>query len=67
MPVPTEISPVAAVCQSIIPPDAVAPRVTGPEPHTDPGVVPVITGTVFTVATTAVLEAVVQEPTVAST
>ncbi len=67
IPVPSEAPPVAAAYQLIVPAEAVAPRVTVPDPHTDPGVVPVIAGTAFTVAATAVLEAVVQVPDVAST
>jgi hypothetical protein len=55
------------VYQFIVPADAVAPRATVPEPHTEPGVVPIMLGTVFTVATTEVLEAVVQPLFVAST
>ena len=50
-----------------MPAEAEAPRVTVPVPHLEPGVVPVIVGIVFTVAVTAVLEAVVQPFAVAST
>ena len=67
IPVPSEAPPVAAAYQFIVPAEAVAPRVTVPDPQTEPGVVPVIEGTVLTVAITAVLEAVVQVPAVAST
>ncbi len=67
MPVPSEAPPVAAAYQLMVPAEAVAPRVTVPDPQTAPGVVPVIVGTVFTVAVTAVLDAVVQVPRVAST
>ena len=67
IPVPSDTPPVAAAYQLIVPAEAVAPRVTVPDPQTDPGVVPVIVGIAFTVATTAVLEAVVQVPEVAST
>ena len=44
----------------LVPAEAVAPRVTVPVPQVDPGVTSVIVGMVFTVAVTAVLEAVVQ-------
>ena len=57
----------AAAYQFIVPADAVAPSVTVPVPQLLPGVVPVIVGSVFTVATTAVLDAVVQPLLVAST
>ena len=67
VPVPKLAPPVAAAYQLIVPADAVAPRVTVPLPQTLPGAVPVIAGTVFTVATTGVLEAVVQPFDVAST
>ncbi len=66
-PVPSDAPPVAAAYQLIVPADALAPRVTVPVPHTEPGVVPVIAGIGLTVATTAVLEEEVQPPTVAST
>ena len=66
-PVPRDAPPVAAAYQFTVPAEAVAPRVTVPDPQTEPGVVPVIVGTVLTVATTAVLVAVVQVPAVAST
>ena len=67
VPVPRLVPPVAAAYQLIVPAEAVAPRFTVPVPQTDPGVVPVIVGTAFTVAITAVLVAVVQPPFVAST
>lgn len=67
VPVPTNVPPVAASYQLIVPAEAIALRVTVPVPHTDPGVVPVTVGIAVTVATTAVLEAVVQVPVVAST
>ena len=41
MPVPSELPPVEAAYQLMVPADAVAPRVTVPVPHTEPGVVPV--------------------------
>ena len=66
-PVPSEVPPVAAAYQLIVPAEAVAPRVTVPDPQTDPGVDPVIVGPVLTVAITAVLDGVEQLPTVAST
>lgn len=56
-----------AAYQLIIPAEAVAPSVTVPVPQLLLGVVPVIVGTVFTVARTAVLEPVVQPFAVAST
>ena len=46
---------------------AAAPNVSVPASHLESGVVPVIDGVVFTVATTDVLEAVVQPFAVAST
>ena len=67
VPVPMLVPPTAREYQLMVPAEAVAPRVTVPVPHTLPGVVPVMVGTVFTVATTAVLVAVVQPPLVAST
>ena len=66
-PVPKLVPPVDTSYQLIVPADAVAPRVTVPLAQTLPGVVAVIVGTVFTVATTGVLEAVVQPFKVAST
>ena len=65
--VPSEIPPVEAEYQLIVPALAVAPSITVPVPHLDPGVVPVIVGIVLTVAITAVLVAVVQPLFVAST
>ena len=67
MPVATELPPVLTVYQFTVPALAVAPSVTVPVPQPEPGVVPVIVGTVFTVATTAVLDPVVQPEAVAST
>jgi hypothetical protein len=67
VPVPRLAPPVAAAYQLMVPAEAVAPRVTVPVPHTLPGVVAVIVGTVFTVAIIGVLAAVVQVPAVAST
>ena len=67
MPVPSETPPVDAAYQLIVPALAVAPSITVPVPHLDPGVVPVIVGIVLIVAITAVLLAVVQPSFVAST
>ena len=67
VPVPRLVPPVGAVYQLMIPAEEVAPRVTVPVPQTLPGVVPVIVGIGFTVATTAVLEDVVHPLAVAST
>ena len=67
MPVPSETPPVDAAYQLIVPALAVAPSITVPVPHLDPGVVPVIVGIVLIVAITAVLLAVVQPLFVAST
>ena len=59
--------PVIAAYQLIVPALALAPSVTVPVPQFDPGVVPVIVGKGFIVATTDVLVAVVHPPLVAST
>jgi hypothetical protein len=67
VPVPKDEPPVDAAYQLIVPALAVAPKVTVPEPHLEFGVVPVIVGIAFTVAVTAVLDAVVHPPLVAST
>ena len=67
VPVPKLAPPDAAAYQLMVPADAVAPRVTVPLIQTPEGVVPVMVGTVLTVAITAVLLAVVQPPLVAST
>ena len=64
---PNELPPVEAAYQLMVPAEAVAPKVTVPVPHTEPGVVPVIVGIELIVATTDVLEAVVQPLFVAST
>ena len=58
-PVPKELPPVEAAYQLIVPAEAVAPRSTVPVPQSEPGVVPVIVGTVFTVAVIEVLGVVV--------
>ena len=67
VPVPIDAPPVEAAYQFIVPAEDVAPRVTVPASHLDPGVVPVIAGVVLTVAMTAVLVPVVQPLAVAST
>ena len=55
LPVAIEVPPEAVVYQRTDPADAVAERVTVPDPQTDPGVVPVIVGKGSTVARTGVL------------
>ena len=67
VPVPKLDPPDAAAYQLMVPADAVAPNVAVPVPQILAGVVPVMVGTVLTVATTAVLLAVVQPFEVAST
>jgi hypothetical protein len=67
VPVLSEAPPLDAAYQFTVPALAAAPRVTVPVPHLDPGVVPVIVGTVLIVAVTGVLTAVVQPLLVAST
>jgi len=67
VPVPSDIPPVAAAHQLIVPELAVAPRVTVPGPQLLPGVVPVIVGIAVIVAVTAVRVAVVHPAKVAST
>ena len=67
VPVPKLAPPDAAAYQLMVPADAVAPNVTVPVPQILAGVVPVMVGTVLTVAITAVLLAVVQPFEVAST
>ena len=42
VPVPNDEPPVDVAYQLIVPPEAVAPKVTVPIPQTDPGVVPVM-------------------------
>ena len=61
------LPPVAAAYHLIVPALAVAPKVTVPVPQRVAGVVPLILGIAFTVATTAVLLAVVHPLLVAST
>ena len=67
VPVPNDAPPVTAAYQFNVPALAVAPNVTVPVPQTDPGVVPLTVGNALTVATTALLVAVVQPFAVAST
>ena len=67
VPVPNDVPPVTAAYQFNEPVLAVAPKVTVPVPQTDPGVVPDTVGMALTVATTALLVAVVQPFAVAST
>ena len=67
VPVPNDVPPVTAANQFNVPALAVAPKVTVPVPQTEPGVVPLTVGNALTVATTALLVAVVQPFAVAST
>ncbi len=67
VPEPNDEPPVIAEYQFNVPALAVAPIVTVPVPHLAAGVVPLIVGTTLTVATTALLVAVVQPLAVAST
>jgi hypothetical protein len=67
VPVPNDVPPVTDAYQFNVPALAVAPKVTVPVPHTEPGVVPDTVGMALTVATTALLVAVVQPFAVAST
>ena len=66
VPVPSEVPPEEAANQEIVPAEAVAPMVTAPDPQMAAGVVAVIVGCVFTVASTAE-RAEVQVPFEAST
>ena len=66
-PVPKLEPPVASANQLMVPDEAVALRVTEPVPQPLAGVVPVIVGTIFTVAITAVLVPGEQPFSVAST
>ena len=66
VPVPSKVPPVATAYQFKVPALAVAPKVIIPASHRDPGVVEVITGVVFIVATTGIL-AKVQPPKEATT
>jgi hypothetical protein len=67
VPEPSEAPPVAAAYQLMVPAEAVTPKITAPVPQLEPGVVPVIVGTAFMVAVTAVLDAVVHPLAVAAT
>ena len=67
VPVPNDVPPVTDAYQFNVPALAVAPNVTVPVEHLAAGVVPDTVGTAFTVATTALLVAVVQPFAVAST
>ncbi len=67
VPVCKEDPPVELLYQLMLPLLALAPKATVPASHLDNGVVPVIEGVVFTVATIAVLDDEVQPLLVAST
>ena len=67
VPVCNNDPPVELLYQLIMPPLALAPKATVPASHLDNGVVAVIVGIVFTVATTAVLDDEVHPLIVAST
>ncbi len=67
VPVCNDDPPVELLYQLIVPLLALAPKVTIPASHLDNGVVLVIVGVVFTVATIAVLDDEVQPLFVAST
>ena len=67
VPVPSEVPPVEAAYQLIVPAEAVAPRVTVPVPQRELFVTPEMVGIVFTVAVTCVRVAVVHPLFVAST
>jgi hypothetical protein len=67
VPVCRDEPPVELLYQFIEPLLALAPNETVPASHLDNGVVPVIVGVVFTVATIAVLDDEVQPLFVAST
>ena len=66
VPVSKDVPPVELLYQLIVPLLALAPKATVPASHLDNGVVPLIVGEVFTVATTAVLDDEMQPPLVAS-
>ena len=55
VPDPTEVPPVDATYQLIVPAEVVAPRFKMPGPQLESGVVEVMLGIVFTVAKTGVL------------
>ncbi len=65
-PDPSEVPPVKAANQLIVPTDAVAPKVTVPVPQFAPGVLEEIVGIALIVATTAVRAADKQVPLVPS-
>jgi hypothetical protein len=67
VPVCNEDPPVELLYQLIVALLALAPNATVPASHLDNGVVPVIVGVVFTVATIAVLDDEVHPLLVAST
>ena len=67
VPVCNDDPPVELLYQLIVPLLALAPNTTVPASHLDNGVVPVIVGEAFTVATNAVLDDEVQPLLVAST
>ena len=67
VPVAKLVPPVEAAYQLIVPELAAAPKVTVPVPQRLLSVTPLILGMAFTVATTAVLVAVVHPVAVAST
>ena len=67
VPVPSDVPPVDAAYQFIVPAEAVAPSVTVPASHLAAGVVVKIAAVVLIVAVTAVLVPVVQPLAVAST
>ena len=60
VPVPSDEPPEEAAYQLTMPALVVAPKVSVPESQTDEAAVPVMDGIAFTVAATAVLDAVVQ-------
>ncbi len=66
VPVCNDDPPVELLYQLIVPLLALAPNATVPASHLDNGVVPLIVGEAFTVATTAVLDDEAQPPLVAS-
>ena len=67
VPVPNELPPVETAYQFNVPALAVAPNTTVPASQREAGVVPDIVGVVLTVASTDVLEVLVQALFVAST
>jgi hypothetical protein len=56
VPVPAKFPPVNESYQFTVPVEAIAPKLTVPVPHTDPGVVPVIVGMVDTITTLLQIE-----------